>query len=355
MIADSAAPTDLEFGSYGLDQCLDLVENAMVRGRGVKRPEGLDWLEGQGMAISMHGAVPPTEHRSEARLGLRADGCYHLAIGTAEFGNGTTTVHGQIVASVLGSTASRVRIVQSDTDSTGFDTGAFASAGTVVAGNAVRLAAEALRERILDFAAENYATSRNACRLGHDAVFHNDTRVSLKEFFAAARKADRQLEVVRKAYGTPRSVTFQVQGFRIAVNRVTGEIAILQSVHGADGGVIINPMQCRAQIEGAVAQGLGWSLFEKMVFDDTGRMINPTFRNYRIPAFADVPQRTEIYFAQTHDAFGPLGAKSMSEAPIYPVAPALANALTNATGIRFYDSSLTPDRIFRRIFNSTQR
>ena len=113
-------------------------------------------------------------------------------------------------------------------------------------------------------------------------------------------------------------------------------------------------MQCKAQIEGAIAQGLGWALQEKMVFDDLGRMINPTFRNYRIPAFADVPQRSEIYFANTHDAFGPLGAKSMSEAPIYPIAPALANALTNATGVRFFDSSMTPDRIYQRIFDSTE-
>jgi CO/xanthine dehydrogenase Mo-binding subunit len=354
MVAECTTVSDAEFGSYGLDQCLDLVEHAIVRGNGVKRPEGPDWLEGRGMAISMHGAVPPTEHRSEARLSLGGDGYYHLAIGTAEFGNGTTTVHGQIVSSVMGSTASRVRIVQSDTDKTGFDTGAFASAGTVVAGNAVRLAAEALRERMLDFAAENYGVNRNLCRLGHDAVFYGESAVSLADLFAASRRANRPLEVVRKAYGTPRSVTFQVQGFRIAVNRITGEIAILQSVHGADGGVIINPMQCRAQIEGAVAQGLGWSLIERMVFDDTGRMINPTFRNYRIPAFADVRQRTEIYFAKTHDAFGPLGAKSMSEAPIYPIAPALANALTNATGIRFHESSLTPDRIFQRIFESSQ-
>jgi CO/xanthine dehydrogenase Mo-binding subunit len=325
----------------------------MVRGNGIKRPEGPDWLEGQGVAISMHGAVPPTEHRSEARLHLGDDGNYHLAIGTAEFGNGTTTVHRQIVSSVLNSTASRVRVVQSDTDSTGYDTGAFASAGTMVAGNAVRLAAEALRERMLQFASKNYATGRDSCRLEHDAVYYNDTRVPLAEFFEASRKAARPLSVVRKAYGTPRSVTFQVQGFRIAVNRITGEIVILQSVHGADGGVIINPMQCRAQIDGSIAQGLGWSLFEKMVFDDNGRMINPTFRNYRIPAFADVPQRNEIYFANTHDAFGPLGAKSMSEAPIYPIAPALANALTNATGIRFHDSSLTPDRIYRRIYESS--
>ncbi len=364
MIAESEAATDTEFGSYGLDQCLDLVQAAMTRGNGVKppsrgnrikRPDGADWLEGQGMAISMHGAVPPTEHRSEARLGLGEDGNYHLAIGTAEFGNGTTTVHRQIVSSVLNSTASRVQVIQSDTDRTGYDTGAFASAGTVVAGNAVRLAAEALRERMLSFASKNYAVGRDACRLEHDAIFYNDTRVSLADLFEASRKAGRLLEVVRKSYGTPRSITFQVQGFRIAVNRTTGEIVILQSVHGADGGVIINPMQCKAQIEGSVAQGLGWSLQEKMVFDDHGRMLNPTFRNYRIPAYADVPQRTEIYFANTHDAFGPLGAKSMSEAPIYPIAPALANALTNATGVRFYDSSMTPDRIYRRIFESTER
>jgi putative selenate reductase molybdopterin-binding subunit len=355
MISESTAATDTEFGSYGLDQCIDVVDAAMKRGNGVERPPGSDWLEGRGMAISMHGSVPPTEHRSEARLALGEDGNYHLAIGTAEFGNGTTTVHQQIVSSVLNSTASRVRVIQSDTDKTGYDTGAFASAGTVVAGNAVRLAAEALRDRMLTFASKNYGVGRDTCRIEHDAISYNGKRVPLADFFVESRKAGRQLESVRKAYGTPRSVTFQVQAFRIAVNRITGEIVILQSVHGCDGGVIINPMQCRAQVEGAVAQGIGWTLQEKMVYDDTGRMINPTFRNYRIPAYADVLARTEIYFADTHDAFGPLGAKSMSEAPIYPIAPALANALTNATGIRFHDSSLTPDRIYRRIFESTEK
>jgi len=354
MIAESTDANDTEFGSYGLDQCIDLVDAAMKRGNGVKRPPGADWLEGQGMAISMHGSVPPTEHRSEARLGLGEDGNYHLAIGTAEFGNGTTTVHRQIVSSVLNSTASRVLVVQSDTDRTGYDTGAFASAGTVVAGNAVRLAAEALRDRMLTFASKNYGVGHDACRIEHDAIVYNDTRVPLADFFAASRKAGRQLETVRKAYGTPRSVTFQVQAFRIAVNRISGEVVILQSVHGCDGGVIINPMQCKAQVEGAIAQGVGWTLQEKMVFDDTGRMINPSFRNYRIPAYADALERTEIYFADTHDAFGPLGAKSMSEAPIYPIAPALANALTDATGVRFHDSSLTPDRIYRRIYESSQ-
>ena len=349
MVSMSDEPEDVEYGSYGLDQCLDLVEDALARGNGVAAPEGEDWLVGQGTALAMHDTAPPTEHRSEARLSVGEDGNYHLAVGTAEFGNGTTTLHAQVVASLLGTTMSRVRMVQSDTDRTGYDTGAFASTGTTVAGNAVRLAAEALRERILDFASEHSGASRDACRLDDGAVRCNGSQIPLPDLLAAARTAGQQLEVVRKAYGAPRSVAFNVQGFRVAVHRVTGEISILQSVHAADAGVVINPMQCRAQVEGSVAQGLGWSLYERMVFDEEGRVVNPTFRNYRIPAFADVP-RTEVLFADTHDAVGPLGAKGMGECPINPVSPALANALADATGVRFRELPFTRDRIYRRIF-----
>ena len=153
---------------------------------------------------------------------------------------------------------------------------------------------------------------------------------------------------MRKAYGSPRTTCFNVHGFRIAVHRITGEIRILQSVHAADAGVILNPMQCRGQVEGAVAQGIGSSLFERMVFDASGKMLNPTFRNYRISAFADIP-RTEVFFADTYDAYGPLGAKSAGETPIIPVAPALGNALADATGIRFDSLPFSADRIFAQL------
>src|SRR5262249_16413577 len=150
------------------------------------------------------------------------------------------------------------------------------------------------------------------------------TRIGLVDLHHAAREAGRPLEVVRKAYGSPRAVGFNVQGFRVAGHRGTGGVRILQSVQGGDGGGGVNPVQIRGQVEGGIAQGLGWALYEKMAFDAQGRVVNPTFRHYRIPAFADVP-RSEVYFARTTDVFGPLGAKSMSEAPINPVAPALAN------------------------------
>jgi CO/xanthine dehydrogenase Mo-binding subunit len=231
---------------------------------------------------------------------------------------------------MLETTMSRVRLVRSDTDRTGYDTGAFVSTGTSVAANAVRFAAETLRERILVYASEHSRASRDACWLEDDAVSCNGSRIPLPELLAAAQAAGQQLEVVRKAHSAPRSVTFNAQGFCVAVHRLTGEIAILQSVHAADAGTVINPMQLRAQIEGSVAQAVGWALYERMVFDEEGRVVNPTFRNYRIPAFADTP-RSEVYFAETRDALGPLGAKGMGECPVNPVAGALANALADAT------------------------
>jgi putative selenate reductase molybdopterin-binding subunit len=349
MTSLSSEPHDLDYGSYGLDQCLDLVRDALARGKGQACPEGDNWLVGKGVALAMIACTPPTEHRSEARLSLEPDGKYYLAIGSPEFGNGSTTVRQQIVATVLGTSPACVISIQSDTDRTGYDTGPFGSTGTTVAAKAVHRAAECLRERILDFAALHCGASRDKCRLETDAVVCDGTRVNLVDLHTAAREKGQPLQVMRKAYGTPRTVAFNVQGFRIAVHRVTGEIKILQSVHAADAGVVINPLQLRGQVEGAIAQGLGSALYEKMVFDKEGRVVNPTFRNYRIPAYADIP-RSEVYFARTTDAFGPMGAKSMSEAPINPVAPALANALADATGIRFYDLPLAPDRIYRLIF-----
>ena len=154
-----------------------------------------------------------------------------------------------------------------------------------------------------------------------------------------------RFEARRKAYLSPRTVAFNVHGVRVAVNRVTAEIRILYSVHAADIGRPINPMQCRGQIDGAIAMGFGWALTENMVHGADGAMVNPSLRNYRIPAFADVPP-SEVFFADTYDRIGPLGAKSQGECAINPVAPAIANAVANATGLRFAHLPLTPDRIF---------
>lgn len=342
-----SGPADVEIGSYGLDQCLDLVETALASGRGKPKPEGADWLEGSGVAISMLDCAPPNQ-RSEARVDLTPEGGYTVRVGATEFGNGTVNVHRQIAATILGCSVDRVQIINADTDKTPYDTGTFGSVGTTVTGLAVREASSVLKSQILVLAQRYTGAPPEVCALGDAEIRCGDRTVPLTDFFAQASRDGQRVNAVRKWAGGPRTVSFNVQGFRIAVHRVTGRIEILHSVHAADAGFVINPMQCRGQVEGSLAQGIGWCLFERMTFNEKGELVNTTFRNYRIPTFADIP-RTEVYFADTYDTIGPLGAKAMSESPINPVAPALANALKDATGIRFASLPFSADRIFSKL------
>jgi CO/xanthine dehydrogenase Mo-binding subunit/aerobic-type carbon monoxide dehydrogenase small subunit (CoxS/CutS family) len=300
---------DVICDSYGLDQCLDLVEAALQTGTDATPPDP-SWKIGRGIGLSMICTMPPGGHIGQARISAAADGCYDLTVGTAEFGNGTATVHRQIAATVLGTVPDKIRLFASDTATLGHDTGAYGSAGIVVAGLATERAARTLKEKLASGDAECVAEGASD--------------------------------------GAQRSIAFNVHGFRVAVQPATGEIRILQSVQAADAGFVMNPMQLRGQIEGGVAQAIGMAMFEDLMIDGAGRVINPAFRNYHLPAFSDLP-RTQVLFADTHDSLGPFGAKSMSESPYNPVAPALANAVADAIGVRCRDLPLTPDRVFQEI------
>jgi putative selenate reductase molybdopterin-binding subunit len=335
---------DVFYGSYGLDQCLDLVERAMKAD--APKPELTpDWLVGEGIALTMIDTVPPAGHLADCFIALRDDGGFELTVGTAEFGNGTSTVHRQIAASALATTVDQIRLKQSDTAHGGHDTGAYGSAGTFVAGLATKVAAENLAAAIKTFAARAMGVDANASVLAHDELVYGSQRLPFALIARTAREHGTTLSAHGNSGGTPRSVAFNVQGFRVAVNKGTGEIKILKSVQAADAGRVANPMQCRGQVEGGVAQSLGATLYEEMVIDEGGRVVNPRFRDYHLPSFADVP-RTEVYFADTYDAIGPMGAKSMSESPYNPVAAAMGNALRDATGIRFTATPFKPDRLF---------
>ena len=312
MTAPGAHADDLTIASYGLDQCLSVLRSAAAS---PVEPYPQGWLVGEGMALAMIAAGPPGGHYADATVTRLSDGRYEVAVGTAEFGNGSTTVHAQIAADALETTPDKIVIRQSDTDVVAHDTGAFASTGVVVAGKAVLHAARALRAKIL------------------------------------AGSAEEPLRATGHWGGSPRSVAFNAQWFRIAVDPQTGETRILRSVHSADAGAVLNPLQCRGQIEGGVAQALGATLAEHLDIDASGQVTTTSFRQYHLPTFADVPQ-TEVHFAQTEDAIGPLGAKSMSESPFNPVAPAMANALRDATGVRLTDLPFTRDRVWQGLQDS---
>ncbi|RDJ26910.1 aldehyde oxidase [Bosea caraganae] len=352
IVAADHVAHDLSFGSYGLDQCLDLVERDL---NGAPKPKlSGDWLTGRGMAVAMIATIPPRGHRAESRIRLTTEGTYELAVGTAEFGNGTTTVHAQIAATMLGATPAQIRIRQSDTDHIAHDTGAYGSTGTVVAGAATGRAAEALAEAICTFAAAHSGVDRATCRLVDGDVMAGERRISLVELAEAAMAKGVALSGIGHSDGSSRSIAFNVQGFEVAVHRRQGEIRILRSIHAADAGFVINPMQCRGQVEGGVAQALGAALYEQMLIDAEGKVANPTFRGYHIPSFADTPVTT-VHFAATSDSIGPLGAKSMSESPYNPVAAALANAICAATGVRLRETPFTADRLYRLVLDEDGR
>ena len=353
VVTDPHEESDLLYGSYGLDQCLDLVENALQRGAVVdaadaptaaRQPVAPDgWPVGTGMAIAMIASLPPRGHFAETTVTLLADGTYDLAVGTAEFGNGTTTVHAQLAATALNTSVNAITIRQSDTDVVGYDTGAFGSAGVVVAGKALFGAAHSLAERMIYRAAE----------LGHTGgvVEAGGVRVTAGDGDSVLIAASTLLEsgpltASGRHDGTPRTVAFNVHGFRVAVNPASGEVRILQSVQAADAGTVMNPEQLRGQIEGGTGQAIGTALYEEMMLDGEGRVLTTAFRNYHVPQLADLPF-TEVLFAKTHDDLGPLGAKSMSEAPYNPVAPALGNAIRNALGVRPYELPMSRDRLWR--------
>jgi hypothetical protein len=189
--------------------------SALASGDGLPVP-GPDWLVGEGLALGMLDAGPPGGHFAEARVELLPDGRYRLFVGTAEFGNGTATVHRQIAASALGCSVGRVVLVASDTDVVGHDSGALASAGVFVAGRASLLACSALAEQLRGVAA----------------------RVPADSVHAAALAVGVPVSASARFRGSPRSVAFNVQGFRVAVQPATGAIAILKSVHAADAGVV---------------------------------------------------------------------------------------------------------------------
>jgi putative selenate reductase molybdopterin-binding subunit len=347
LLAIDDHPDDVEFTEDGVGKCIDLVDDAL-RHHTNGEVLGDDWMVGTGVASSLHETAPPTDHISDAWATLREDGTYEIAVGTVEFGEGTSTAHVQIAATVLGTTPSRIHLVQSDTDRTGFDTGAFASAGLFVAGNAVQRASTALRDRILEVAATHMNLKTADCAMDDDGIICGDKRISLAELIEVGRTRGIRFTEARKAYGSPRSVTSNAHGFRVAVHRVTGEIRILYSVQATDAGVVINPVQVRGQVEGGVAQGIGFALTENFHVDADGVMMNPNLRNYKIPTYADAP-RTEVLLVDSTDSVGPMRAKGMAECCINPVAPALANAVANATGVRYRSLPLSPERIYSRL------
>lgn len=351
---DSDPVTGLVVEACGLEDCIrNGAEKIGWRRRGEERNNVGPKRRGIGMAALtfLSGAVPFCEELSAAVAKLNEDGTITLSLGAAEAGQGMHTAMAQIAAEELGIHPEDVVIVAGDTDTTPYDNGMFATRQTYVTGMAVKGAANEVREQLLRKAAELLEANPQDLNIRDRRVSIKgspDRAVSLSEVAMASlyNAADGQQIMASYSHNAKRNgPPFGAQFAEVEVDVETGQVEVKRFVAAHDVGRVINPMIVEGQIEGGTVQGLGYALTEELLLDkNTGVALNPDFLNYKLLTTLDVPQ-IDTLMVESNDPGGPFGAKGIGEPPVLVTAPAIANAVYDAVGVRITELPITPEKV----------
>jgi CO/xanthine dehydrogenase Mo-binding subunit len=298
--------------------------------------------------------------RSEAEVRLHRDGSVEVIASTCELGQGARTVMAQLAAEGLGVDYDRVHVRLPDTATERFDPGTNASRSTVAVGSAVLEAAMRVHDELSTAVADQLGTSEPLRLEGGDVVA-GDQRISLVTLMSAARglapdwlgsmsavaahdtsKGDGPLGHTSSFYEVGHAAA------EVEVDRETGEIRITRYASVADVGIALNPSAVEGQDEGATVMGIGHTLFEELEFEG-GELRNASLVDYRVPRTHDLPDEFHTILLENRDGPGPFGAKGAGEGGTLAVAPAVANAVADALGIRIRELPLTPERVWRAL------
>jgi putative selenate reductase molybdopterin-binding subunit len=304
---------------------------------------------GLGVAICMHGTAIPDLDMGGASIKINDDGSFNVLVGATDLGTGSDTVLAQIAAEVLGVPVSDIIIYSSDTDMTPFDTGAYASSTTYISGTAVKKAAEQVREQIKERAGLMLGLDDwSGITLRDQRAWAADGRsLSLEEIALHSLHQEQQTQIMATAsfVSSASPPPFAAQFAEVEVDIETGQVTVIKLVMAVDCGVAINPITASGQIEGGMTQALGYAHCEEMAYNEKGRMVNPAFGPYKIYRADEMPE-LEVILVQTVEPTGPFGAKAVAEIPKDGVAPAVGNAIYNATGVRTRRIPFTPERVW---------
>jgi probable selenate reductase molybdenum-binding subunit len=334
--------------SCELPRCIEIGAEKIgwTKKRG-KRTRNGSWVHGIGMSIHMQGSGIPQIDMGAATIKMNEDGSFNLLIGATDLGTGSDTILGQIAAEVLGVPLEKVIVTSSDTDITPFDVGAYASSTTYVSGTAVKRAAEKVRGQIIEVAAAMLETESEGLTLTNEQVTAHDGRsVTLTEICQRAMYTTDQFQIAATASCVPQESPppFMASFAEVAVDTETGFIKIPKYVVAIDCGTAINPKMAQGQMEGSIANGIGYALTEEMIISSKGRVRNPTLFDYKILGSLDMPP-LEVILVDSYEPTGPMGAKSVAEIGINAPIPTIANAIYDAVGIRLKKTPFTPERI----------
>lgn len=347
--------THVKCNTYGLAECME-------KGR-----EFIRWDEkrreyenqtgpvrkGIGMAIFCYktGVYPISLETASCRMILNQDGSMQLQMGATEIGQGADTVFTQMAAEVTGITEDKVNVLSTqDTDVSPFDTGAYASRQTYVSGMAVKKTGAIFKEKILDYAAYMLEKPQDTLDVRDNHIVDKETGTQLLPMEELATTAfyslDRSVHITAEATNHCKDNTFASGAcfVEVEVDMPLGKVKVTNIINVHDSGVLINPKLAEAQVHGGMSMGLGYGLSEQLLFDAKGRPLNDNLLDYKLPTAMDTPD-LHVEFVEINDPTGPFGNKALGEPPAIPVAPAIRNAVLNATGVAVDSLPMDPQKM----------
>jgi len=333
--------------SYGLEECIqkslrkiawkkEKIETTTVKRRGV------------GMAINRQGsgAAPALEEFSGAFVKINEDGTVAVLSGAVDIGQGISTTMAQIVAEVIGVPVEYVKVSNVDTDFCPADRGTYASGCMYISGEAVRRAAEDAKKKLLDAAAKIMKVKAVDLEIV-DGIVRVKGKPSVKKPIREVVPEEPIISAATfKATMSPPS--FGVHFVEVEVDTETGGVKVLKAVCAHDVGRAINPAVVEGQIEGGFVQGMGYALIEDLLVDGNGKILNAGFQDYKTYRPCDLPE-IESIIVETIGSNEAFAARGVGEAAIKPSAPAVANAIFDAIGVRIKDLPITSEKILRAL------
>lgn len=338
--------------SSALDRCLKRVremshwdEKYPVRDMGNGKVRSL------GIGMSMQGSSIPFVDVGSATLKVNDDGFYSLIIGAADMGTGCDTVLAQIAAEVLECDFDNITVFGADTDASPYDSGSYASSTTYLTGKAVEICAQNLRKKICTLGAQLLECNEDEVAFDGKFVSRLQPVANGQNSIALADIATASMcgysvaleETVTKS--SPVSPPpYMVGVAEVEVDLLTGQAEVIEFNAVVDCGTPINPNLARVQAEGGILQGIGMALTENITYTPEGRVVENSLMQYKIPSRVDIGH-IHVEFESSYEGTGPFGAKSIGEVVINTPGPAIAHAIYNATGHRYYELPITPEQI----------
>jgi xanthine dehydrogenase molybdenum-binding subunit len=340
-----------------LDECIrtgaERIGWKTGRGRkkvGVKR-------RGMGMACVLKGSstYPSSIEHSNAFIKLNADGSASVVVSPCEMGQGILGVLAQIAAEELGLNIEDIHVFSGDTDVTLFDAGSHASRSTYVMGNAVLGAAREVKRQLQERAAATFSISPEEIVIMNRQAYVKgapEKAISIAEISQNAiyNFSGDYLNISGScSFEGKQSYASQATFSEVEVDVETGKVRVLKVVIACDCGRAINPANVEGQLEGSIMQGIGYTLYEDFIIDmETGIPLTDGFVNYKVPSSSDVP-KIEVVLVEQPSSSGPFGAKGMGEIGVIAVAPAIANAIYDAVGVRINELPITAEKIVKAL------